>query len=261
MKVGRISYLNTAPYFHYWPSDGFAQVSGAPRELAMMAARGAVDAGPLPLVECWGLENEFEFLGRWGIASREKSGSVFVMSRKPFDQLGGATIGVTQDTSTSAMLCELLLKTRYGLKTRMKRGLETTDDAWLVIGDQALGLRLQSPHAPWTHVTDLATEWWRWQAKPFVFARWVVRRTAAPGDKARLEWLIGESLDKGLANLAEVAERSSYKSGFQAEIVERYLKDLIYDIDADAEEGMRIFRNLLDEAGILRLPVGSGKEK
>ena len=253
MNIGRIAYTNTAPYFHFWPSNGFTLVPGAPRELARMSGEGLVDAGPLPLVECWRLQNDFEFLGKWGIICLERAGSVFVLSRKPFAELNGATIGVTQDTSTSAMLASLLFKTRYGIDVKMKRGLAETDDAWLVIGDQALGYGLHAPEEnPWTVVTDLATEWWNWHHKPFVFARWVVRKTVSPGDHARLEWLIRESLDRGLKNLPEVARAAAFKVGLSGEVVERYLSDLVYELDTDAVASTHLFHTLLQEAGILR---------
>lgn len=258
MKVGRIAYLNTTPFFHFWPSDGFTQVPGAPRELARMAGEGLVDAGPLPLVECWRLQNDFEFLGNWGIVCREKSGSVFVMSRRPFAELDGATLGVTQDTSTSAMLCALLLKSRYKVNVKMKRGMSPTDDAWLVIGDQALGHKLESPAGePFTVVTDLATEWWNWQTLPFVFARWVIRKSVPLGDHHRLEWLVGEGLDRGLRNLREVAQAASYRVGLPAQQIERYLSELHYTLDEDAVDSTTLFRNLLEDAGILRVPARS----
>jgi len=253
MNIGRISYTNTAPYFHYWPSDGFTQVPGAPRELARMAGEGLIDAGPLPLVECWRLQNDFEYLGKWGIICRERAGSVFVLSRKPFAELAGATIGVTQDTSTSAMLAALLFKTRYQIDVKMKRGLDESDDAWLVIGDQALGARLNAPEErPFTVVTDLAAEWWNWHHKPFVFARWVVRKNVSVGDHTRLEWLISESLDKGLRNLPEVAGAAAFKVGLSGPVVERYLRDLVYELDTDAVASTHLFHTLLEEAGILK---------
>jgi chorismate dehydratase len=256
IKVGQISYLNTAPFFHHWPTGAFQLGPGAPRQLAEEAAAGRIDASPLPTVECWRLENEFELLNKWGIASRDKSGSVFVLSRKPFAELKGATIGVTQDSSTSVMLCELLLKTKYGVAAKIKRGLEKTDDAWLVIGDQALGLKLEGLLGnPWSHITDLATEWWKWQAKPFVFARWVTRRGMPAADHAKLEWIVGDALDKAMADLSPVADAAAARSGFPAELVERYLKDFIYEIDEEGEASMRLFRQLLDEAGILRFPL------
>lgn len=255
MNIGRIAYLNCEPFFHFWPSDGFTLVHGAPRELAQKAAEGLVDAGPLPIVECWKLENDFEPLGKWSIASRLRSGSVFLLSRRPIAELKGATIGLTHDSSTSVMLCELLLRSRYGLDVKLKRGHEQSDDAWLVIGDQALGLKLKNAGTPWSTVTDLATEWWNWQKKPFVFARWVARKTLSPGDHARLEWFVGESLDRGLASLGTIAEAAALKTGFPAELLERYFADFMFELDAEAEEGARAFKNLLEQAGILPAPA------
>ena len=253
INVGRISYLNVEPYFHFWPSDGFKLVPAPPRQLAQMAAAGTVDAGALPIVEGWALENDFEPVGRWCLSSREKCGSVFVVSKRPFRELKNAVIGVTEDTSTSAMLANLLLNHRHKLNATFRRGLKESDEAWLVIGDQALGMNLGM--SPWPHITDLATEWWDWHKLPFVFARWVVRRAVSTGDKARLDWLIGESMDRGLAHLDEVSAAGAKRTGFPVDVVRRYLGDFVYDMGADGEKSAALFRRLLDEAGILKTPV------
>lgn len=252
IKVGRIAFLNVEPFFHFWPSDAFTLVHKPPRQLGELAATGGVDAGPLPIVDCWRLEDSFEPVGRWCIASKERSGSVFVISKKPFAELNHATIGVTEDTSTSVLLATLLLRHRLGLDVQFRRGFRSSDDAWLAIGDQALGFLWKPETRPWPHVTDLATEWWNWHHRPFVFARWVARRAASVGDRARLDWLVGESIDKGLAALPEVARAAAASQGFAPDAVERYLKDFTYRMDADADVSEALFRKLLDEAGIMK---------
>ena len=48
LRIGRIAYLNVAPYFHYLQQEGFAGeiVSGVPSALNTMLADGAIDACP-----------------------------------------------------------------------------------------------------------------------------------------------------------------------------------------------------------------------
>jgi predicted solute-binding protein len=64
-------------------------------------------------------------------------------------------------------LCQVLLEQRYKNTVRFRKGLQTQDVAWLVIGDQALKMISQPRISEWSHITDLATEWWEWQQKPF----------------------------------------------------------------------------------------------
>src|SRR4051812_41605764 len=130
MNIARIAYANTAPFFHFWPAAPFHLMNGSPRELAQAAQAGDVLAGPLPLVECWKLENEFAPLGNWGIAARQRVRSVYVFSRRPFRELRDATIGLTTESSTSVLLCATLLHHKYNVTARLHDGLGPEDDAW-----------------------------------------------------------------------------------------------------------------------------------
>jgi predicted solute-binding protein len=58
-NVGRIAYTNTEPFFQKWPIDRFPLTYGVPRALAGAARAGEIVAAPLPIVECWDLENTF----------------------------------------------------------------------------------------------------------------------------------------------------------------------------------------------------------
>lgn len=243
MKVGRIAYVNTAPYFHFWPAAPFELIPGAPRELAERARRNEVEAGPLPLVECFALEPRFEPLGNFGIAARETSGSVFVVSRRPFAKLDGATIGLTEESSTSVALCEILLREKHGVRARLKRGMTGEDDAWLLIGDRALR-HGSSPTEEWPYLTDLASEWWAWKKLPFVFARWVVRTDASPFIKGKLLGRIESSLEQGRIYLPKVAAAAAKSVGLPLTAVTDYLNKMIYELDASAEESIRLFREM-----------------
>lgn len=257
MNVARISYTNTAPFFHFWETDQFPLTSGVPRALARAAKDGDVVAGPLPVVECWNLEQEFMPLGNWGIAALQKCRSVFVFSNRPFKELDRITIGVTRESSTSVALCSLLIHEKYGHRVRLRRGLETTDEAWLVIGDQAL----QMGYSPasltrWTYVTDLATEWWDWQGLPFVFAQWVVNRKMDPVVRGRLARHLQYSFHRGMASLHEIAEKQSERLHLQPELLSEYLKGFMYQFSSEAEYSMRKFKQMVQESEIDLTPAG-----
>lgn len=245
-KVARIAYTNTEPFFHYWDSEQFPVSSGVPRVLALAAKDQDIIAGPLPIVECWNLERQFFPLSNWGIAAKERCRSVFVFSQRPFSELNHVKIGVTRESSTSVMLCAVLLEQKYGNQFEMHRGLDAADDAWLVIGDQALKMAYSpSQLSRWTHVTDLATEWWDWQKLPFVFAQWVVRKDLDPTIRSRLTKLVHLSYHRGMVALQDISEKESLRLGLHAELIQEYLKGFMYELSSEAIRSAALFRELV----------------
>lgn len=245
-QVARIAYTNTEPFFHFWDTEQFPLTSGVPRVLAQAAKDNDIVAGPLPIVECWKLEKQFFPLSNWGIAAKERCRSVFVFSQRPFSELNDVTIGVTRESSTSVALCSVLIQEKYRNSVRMHRGLESTDDAWLVIGDQALKMAYSpSQLSRWTHVTDLATEWWNWQKLPFVFAQWVARRDIDALFRGRLGKHIQLSYHRGMVALQDIAEQESQRLGLHSELIHEYLKGFMYELTPDAIRGAAIFREMV----------------
>lgn len=247
MKVGRIAYTNTEPFFHAWDSSTFDLLPGSPQELADAARKGEVVAGPLPLVECWALEDQFENLGDWGIAARERCRSVFVLSQIPFSELDHVMMGVTKESSTSVVLCETLIKMKYGHHIRMRKGLQSQDPAWLVIGDQALQMVNNPTAQAWPYITDLASEWWDWKHLPFVFARWVVRRDLAPAFRLELENVVAQSLSKGLGSLDTIASKVAPELKLSPTFVKSYLSEFLYKMTPETHNSENEFRRLVKE--------------
>jgi chorismate dehydratase len=245
MKVGFIFFANTAPYYHYWPKDQFPTLLGAPRQLAEAARSGDLMAAPLPLTSCWDLEDIFEPLGGLGIAVKQESRSVFLLSRKPLAELGSATIGLTMDSNASVRLLQVLLSQKYNVVPTLKRGFSDDDDAWLVIGDQALGY-WQASSPVWPHVLDLASEWWDWQKRPFVFARWMVNRKLTESDKNRLALTVGQSLEQGLANLPLLSQNLKPALKLSAEKIEVYLRGFTYRFSKEEENAEQHFRLMVN---------------
>jgi chorismate dehydratase len=245
MRIARLTYLNCAPF--YWDCEhwGVPLIPCVPRELGQLAARGEVDAGPMAVVDWFSLESEFEPVGSYGIASQGEVLSVLLFSRKAIESLAGTSIGVTEETSTSFRLLQLLLERRYGLSgCRYRRG--ESGDACLLIGDAAL---VEMKKAQWPFVYDLAGEWQRWQASPFVFARWVIRRSLPAAEKARFQNLIDASFSQAMKRREEVAERFAGQGALQRDEIAAYLRNLVFVIGKDEERGLSVFKKLLaDEA-------------
>ena len=241
IRVARLTYLNCAAFYWGCETWGLPLVPCVPRELGRLAARGEVDAGPMAVVDWFKLENEFEPVGSYGIASQGSVLSVLLFSSKAIDALADTAIGVTEETSTSFRLLQLLLERRYGLKgCTYRRGQD--GQARLLIGDAALE---EMKKARWPFVYDLAEEWQRWQGSPFVFARWVVRRSLPAPDKRRFQSLIDASFDEAMSRLEEVAEHFVGQGSLRKEEIVAYLRNLVFVVGKDEERGLNEFKRLL----------------
>jgi len=253
-RVAQIGYLNTLPFFYQWSEKDFPLIKGTPRELADLAKKGDVLAGPLPIPSLWEMESEFEPLGNWGIAAQKSSGSVLVSSQKPFSSLDEITVGVTPDSLASVALCEILINQKYGHQVTLKRGFQEDDKAQLVIGDQALLMGLSTPSPLRPYVTDLATEWWEWQKLPFVFARWAVKKNISPHLKNRLESCLRDSFEEGIKNIGTIASSVSGSLGISEEKISRYLNEFIFKLGPTEEKSMALFRERVEKQKTL-LPL------
>ena len=269
LRIAHISYLNSAPFFAGMGDEIFEMVEMAPRALGQAAEQGEVDAGLMSIVDPF-RNPQFEPLGDLGIALYGAAHSVLLFSSKPVQKLNGATIGITGETSTSYPLLRLLLNGYFGVNpaayVRRPNGPEVSDDALLLIGDSALrraarsgqepGLRdytagileLEASRfeEPYRHVLDLSAAWREWQGRPFVFARWMVRREVAREDRITLLGALLSSFDANMRRLEKLAADNADRAGISADAAYAYLMGFIYRFGDHGEEAIEIFRELLE---------------
>jgi predicted solute-binding protein len=215
-----------------------------------MARAGQVDAGLFSLVDVWDLEAKglFEAIGSFGIAGKGAIGSILLFGVKEPQELEGQAIGVTGQTATTARLLELWLRQKVGLKSFRLVPLDQPAAASLLIGDQALTRRL-SLSAREPRPIDLCEEWSRWTSTSFVFARWAVRKSLAPGEKAGLVSAIQASLDRSLSatGMRELCAHLARQTGFPANFLNDYLRGIRYFLGDEETAGMKLFRGKLGD--------------
>ena len=105
------------------------------------------------------------------------------------EELGGVTIGVSDEDVTASQLLRVLLRNKYGVEPgefASRPGdvirADETFDAFLLIGNRAL--RRRRGARGFAHRFDLGQEWNQWTNLPFVFNQWVVRKDLGERDKA-----------------------------------------------------------------------------
>ncbi len=249
--IGRVSYLNSTPFFHGWPSgDAWDWIDASPRQLGQEAQAGRLTAGPMALGDFLRLRDQFERMGNLGIAVRGRCGSVSLFSKRPIRQLDGATIGITDHTSTTALLLRLILEQRHQChpKEYVPNVLDDTD-AVLLIGDEALKFHAHDHRYPYE--TDLAFEWWLWQHLPAVFAVWVVRQDASVSDKQQLLRLLQRQLTVNLSQLSTLETEGAEALGVPADRVKGYLERFVYRLGELEETAITRFTDLVHEHRLL----------
>jgi len=256
LLVGQISYLNSQPFY---PLLGEHRLLAMPpRELGRLAERGEIDTGIMATADFLALESLYEPAADLGIANHEEVRSILLYSHRPLSELDGATIGVTEETSTSICLLRLLLEVREGIRPQgYVRGLREEGDAFLLIGNEALRSRNRPP-ADFEHRYDLAEEWWNWKQLPFVFALWAIKRSIPTEQKQAFRELLERSLDQGIAQIDEIAGRYAGELG-SAEALASYLRNFRYRLGPEEKRGLTEFRRLVEENRILEPVVAGGR--
>ena len=230
--------------------DRYELVDGVPRQLGEQAAAGELLAGLLPVADYFRLTESFERLGHFGIAVRGRARSALLFSLKPIRLLEGATIAVTEETSTTARLLRLILEQRYKVvPASYQRGKGADAEALLLIGDEAL--RVQRENTRYPFEIDLAFEWWLWQHLPFVFAVWAVRKDASIQEKRQVESALARALGVNLPQIEAIAHEYSATLGIPAPELNAYLSSFSFRLGRAEEEGMNRFEALVNEHGLL----------
>ena len=246
IRVGRIPYLNSEPFYYKLVRDDIELFDLVPTALTRAAEQGEVDAGPLPLVDYFRLQDRFQQLAQFCIATVDKSRSVLLYSKRPIQNLDGAAIGVTAESATSRSLLKVLLTLRFEVQPASYVSLNEPNDAFLLIGDDALRRRYGVPSYPYRY--DLGEEWHRWTGMPFVFAVWAIRRDISPQRSTYLENVLYSCIDEGLEHLYVIGEGRQDVRMSARDLVQ-YFQGLRYWAGVSEQKAIKRFKGYLDSLG------------
>ena len=246
--VGKIPYLNSVPFYHYFEKRRFKILPVTPRRMGVLAANGQLDAGLFSLCDYLGQKETLAPLP-YCIATRDQVKSVMLFSDHGWKELSGKTIGIVDDTATSVKLLQVLLEKKYGVKAEFKRmhaGVNSFDefDAVLLIGDEAMRQQ-KTATQNFELVYDLATEWYEWQKLPFVFALWAVRKSLPDEKRDELSSLIQSSLRKGELDLEGIGAGHAKRIGWNSREATEYLEGFNYHLGERERQAIDVFGELL----------------
>ncbi len=242
LRVGHMPYLNSEVFYRTLPPDACDLVTMVPRAMAAAVETGDLDAGPLPVAEVIRLGDALRPLGDLCVASRNTALSVLLFSSKPVEDLERSRVAVTSHTATSIQLLRVLFADRWKLSDVNFVELDEPHDAQLIIGDDALQLRLQGSGYPYSY--DLGEQWRLLTGLPFVFALWVVRRDANAALAEALEQALCSSLVNGLKRIDEIAAARTTHY-LDEEKAASYVQNFTYTLGDEERRGMAEFARRL----------------
>lgn len=257
-RAGWIHFTNVAPILDslVLPA-GVSAITGVPTEMNEALLSRRVDIANISAVEFIRNAHTLEALPDFSVSVLGPVYSVNLFHTRPLPEL--RRIALTSQSAMSVALLEVLLRER-GLSPTLERAegdartlLAQGYDGVLRIGDSALRewygavgpltpetTMTSLPHAGrGITVTDLAESWFELTGHPFVFAVWAYHKDNPPPPE-----LIGAmriARRDGLGHLAGVAERHSRILGLPVRVVQHYLWNFRYHLEAPDRLGLREF--------------------
>jgi chorismate dehydratase len=256
LRLGHIVYSNCFPVHARLldePRAGDpALVAGIPSELNLLLKEGGVDVAPSSSIEYALNADRYRIVPDLVIGSRGAVRSIVLVSTRTPRELGGSVVAVPTASATSVVLLKILLRVRWGADVEYRWFDQAVDDpfangaaAALFIGDVALRPDLH-PELP--QRLDLGTEWWDETGLPFAFALWQTT-SGDPGLLRDLHITLRDSRCYGEENRIRLAERYASHFRMPAAELERYWKDLRYNLDEEMTAGLQAFYRFAADIG------------
>jgi chorismate dehydratase len=262
LRIGQIEYANCVPLFRalrdYCNETRWDFVRGVPAQLNRMLEKGEIDLCPSSSIVYGTAPEKFWLMPGLSISATGPVKSVMLFSRVPLEELGGGLIGLTSESDTSVALLKIILARYLHINNTFHRTTLPLQDALkefsalLLIGDKALRENINNPSC---HIYDLGELWLRFTGLPFVFALWIVNRTAVDGLEQEVSELSAALLAaKEIArqNLVRYASEPGGLEWLTLSQREDYWRTISYDLGEDHLKGLTTFYSHAAELGIIK---------
>lgn len=260
-RIAAVSYLNTAPLIEgLEPCRDAVVTADVPARLLGALLEERADVALAPIMDVLTAPARLVVLPVGCIATDGPARSVVLFSRCPVGRIG--RVLTDPESRSSAALCEVLLRRRFGSDAVVERGqapivrddgsVGEAVDAVLLIGDK---VERRPPAAEaFPHRLDLGAEWKAWTSLPFVFAAWVclADRIDEPV-VARACGLLDRQRRRNAMRLGWIAARRARGHGWGISDAAEYLMDLIeYDLTPAHRAGVQRFAEEARRLGLAR---------
>ncbi|MGO0061008.1 menaquinone biosynthetic enzyme MqnA/MqnD family protein [Brevibacillus fluminis] len=265
LRIGQISYSNTLPVYLFFDQERFCDridfFQQVPAQLNREMAAGNIDVGPISSFSYGEHADDYFALPGLSVTADGKVRSIYLFSKRPIEELDGATVSLTNTSATSVNLLKIILQKFLGLQVSYKTeepDLQTMmqhADACLLIGDDAL---LAYRNHKEYHVYDLAELWKNETGYPMTFAVWAVRKAAIEENAALLADVHAAFLaskTKSLEQFDRLIAGAIARYGGDAEGWDVYFRGLSYHFTEQDRKGLEHYFQCAYEMGLLPSPV------
>lgn len=220
----------------------------APSVCGDMLARSDAEVALVPVIEYQRMSNVL-VVPDVCVGSHARVRSVVLATR--FNDLKDIrSIALDSSSRTSAVLIQIIFREFLGVAPKchpvepdLYLMLESSDAA-LIIGDPAMIFPRDD-----LRVHDLASLWHEHTGLGFVFAMWMVRRSAA--ELVRVVDFAG-ARDEGLEHLDEIVELYHPKLKLSREELRSYLVDNVtFNLNAEMSKGLELYYSLAHKHGFI----------
>ncbi len=262
LNVGRITYLNCVPFFHYLEELGFAgQVTaGVPSELNRQLSEGKIDVCPSSSFEYALHSSDYCFLPELSISSIGPVQSVLWFAPLDATGLEGKEIFLTGESATSINLLKVIMQefckvdgVSYRVPDVPVEEVLAQGESALLIGDRALQAARLSRRDD-MQVVDLGEIWYQYTGLPFVFALWIARLEAVKTMSDELQMLTAQlQMARMMAfdRLDELAAELAPSSGMSVADLKTYWQTVSYELTDGHLEGLKLYFTLCHKYGLL----------
>ena len=173
ITVGHVPNLECEAFYFDMERRGIALVDMDPNQVADALEDGAIDAGPIPLLDVPRLEPNAAPIQRFCVASVTHAVSCVLLSNREIGDLSGGKIALNEPDPTCLRLLRVILELKHGITGTSFVDAQSEHDAMFLTWNR--GLRGRRAVRGFSHRYDLGEEWQEWTGLPFVFNRWMAR--------------------------------------------------------------------------------------
>ncbi|MDA1127395.1 MAG: hypothetical protein O2913_01695 [Chloroflexi bacterium] len=240
--VGRVIALNFEPFYIDMERRGIV-LNDAKLENVPQALRdGAINAGPVSLVDSFDLDDICVPVAGFCLSASDRAGSHLLYSKKPIEELSGATIASFNPDSTTRKLFQVLLAQKHNGNADTFVSMAEEHDAFVVSGDDAL--RRRRGTRGYGHRYDLGQEWHAMTGLPFVFSRWLGRKELTGDEMLLIEDTLYVGLEDGVDSLFHLADPKDHLLMMARDIVD-YIIGYRYFVGLSERKSIDLFKEYL----------------
>ena len=242
ITVGRVIDLNFEPFYIDMVRRGIVLRDVSLNDIPQALRDGEINAGPVSLVDSFALEDICAPVAGFCLSASNKAGSNLLYSKKPMEELSGATIAAATADSTTRKLFQVLLAQKFEGNNDSFVTMPDEHDAFVISGDDAL--RRRRGARGYGHRYDLGEMWHEMTSLPFVFARWMARNDLSKEETLLVEDTLYVGLEDGVDSLFHLADPKDHLLMMARDIVE-YIIGYRYFVGLSERKSIDLFKEYL----------------